>query len=214
MSNFAAKEANQLAWLSMKLATEDLKIKDIFNYLLSSQVETHLDEFSAQLNNLVSESLELIESQLLTQDTIKLIKMLLRQPNGCMYLKIAKACSRLSSFVSRENGVVAVNLFHQTVQRKEYVKFSCTPVFNESGVFINELHQTIQEQDKFESGNMRLIRASDYIYEKTPVIVMPINTTCFNLTCVFNVSFSEHSLLVFCSERKVIVQCGDIEIDF
>ena len=137
----------------MKLATEDLKIKDIFNYLLSSQVEAHLDELSAQLNNLVSESLELIQSQLMNHDTIKLIKMLLRQPNGCMYLKIAKACSRVSSFVARENGVVAVNLFHQTVRRKEYIKFSCKPVFNESGVYINELHQTIKEQNKFESNS-------------------------------------------------------------
>ena len=61
---------------------------------------------------------------------------------------------------------------------------------------------------------MRLIRASDYIYEKTPVIVTPINTTCFNLTCVYNVSFSENSRLVSCSEREVIVRCGDIEMDF
>ena len=66
---------------------------------------------------------------------------------------------------------------------------------------------------KFESGNMRLIRASDYIYEKTPVIVTPINTTCFNLTCVHNVSFSENSRLVSCAEREVIVRCGNIEMD-
>ena len=135
----------------MKLATEDLKIKDVFNYLLSSQVETHLDEWSTQVNGLFSESLELVESQLNNLDTIGLIKMLLRQPSACMYLKITKFVSQISSFVAREKGVVAINLFHQTVRRKEYIKFNCQPFFNESGVYINELHQTIQEQNQFDS---------------------------------------------------------------
>ena len=141
----------------------------------------------------------------MNHDTIKLIKMLLRQPNPCMYLKIAKSCSRISSFVARENGVVAINLFHQTVRRKKYIKFNCKPVFNESGLYINELHQTIKEQNKFDSGKMRQIKASDYIYENTPVIVTPINNTCFNLTCIHNISFSEHSELVSCAKKEILV---------
>ena len=128
--------------------------------------------------------------------------MLLRQPSACMYLKITKSCSQISSFVAREKGVVAINLFYQTVRRKEYIKFNCQPFFNDSGVYINELHQTIQEQNQFDSEKMRKILASDYIYETTPVIVTPINNTCFNLTCVKNVSFSENSRLVSCLEKR------------
>ena len=103
--------------LNQKIMTEDLKIHDIFDYLVSSQVETHLDTVATQLNDLLGESLELVESQLLNQDTINILKLLLRQPNGCLYLKISKACTTVFSFVSREEGVLAINLFHQKVHK-------------------------------------------------------------------------------------------------
>ena len=63
--------------------TDDLKIRDIFDFLVSSQAEIHLDTVATQLNGLLGESLELVESQLLNQDTINILKLLLRQPNGC-----------------------------------------------------------------------------------------------------------------------------------
>ena len=66
------------------------KICDIFDFLVSSQVEIHLDTVATQLNGLLGESLELVESQLLNQDTINILKLLLRQPNGRPYLSLGR----------------------------------------------------------------------------------------------------------------------------
>ena len=91
LNSFASQETSQLSGLNQKIMAEDLKIHDIFDFLVSSQVEIHLDTVTTQLNGLLWESLDLVESQLLSQDTINILKLLLRQHNGCVYLKISNS---------------------------------------------------------------------------------------------------------------------------
>ena len=50
LNTFASKETNQLSWLNQKIMAEDLKIHDIFDFLVSGQVEIHLDTVATQLN--------------------------------------------------------------------------------------------------------------------------------------------------------------------
>ena len=61
---------------------------------------------------------------------------------------------------------------------------------------------------------MRRIETMDYIYEKVPIIVTPVNGSCFTLHCIQNVSFSEKGKLEFCTEKQVLIRCDEIEIDF
>ena len=214
LNSFASQETSQLSGLNQKIMAEDLKIHDIFDFLVSSQVEIHLDTVTTQLNGLLWESLDLVESQLLSQDTINILKLLLRQHNGCVYLKILNSCSRISSFILRMDGVLAINLFHQKVNKKDYLRFSCSPIFNDSGVFINSLHHTSQEKQNFWNDVMRRVENVDYIYDKVPVIVAPMNGSCFRLHCIENVSFSELGKLDFCTEKQVLGRCNEFELDF
>ena len=103
---FAGKETSQLAWLNRKIMDEDLKVMDIFDFLVASQIELHLTTMTTRLNTLVMESLELVESQLNKQDTMKLLKLLLKQYLGCIYLRVSAICSRISSFVPKSEGVL------------------------------------------------------------------------------------------------------------
>ena len=133
---FAGKETSQLAWLNRKIMNEDLKLMDIFDFLVASQIELHLTTMTTRLNTLVMESLELVESQLNNQDTIQILKLLLKQYLGCIYLKVSTSCSRISSFVPKSGGVMEIRLFHQRVVKKEYLRFICNPIFNSTGIFI------------------------------------------------------------------------------
>ena len=113
---FAGKESSQLAWLNRKIMDEDLKLMDIFDFLVASQIELHLTTMTTRLNTLIMESLELVESQLNGQDTIKILKLLLKQYLGCVYLRVSNSCSRISSFIPKSNGVLEIRLFHQKVE--------------------------------------------------------------------------------------------------
>ena len=107
-----------------------------------------------------------------------------------------------------------IRLFHQRVVKKEYVRFICNPVFNSSGVFINELHHSSKEKSSFKNDTIRLVRNTDFIYEQVPLIVVPVNLSCFELFCVENVSFSEGGRLEFCNKREKLVRCGEFLLDF
>ena len=214
LNSFASQETSQLSWLNQKIMAEDLKIHDIFDFLVSSQVEIHMDTVTTQLNCLLGESLELVESQLLNQVTINILKLLWRQHNDSVYLKISNSCSRVSSFIPRLDGVLAINLFHQKVNKKDFLRFSCSPMFNASGVFINSLHHTSREKQNFRNNVMRRVESGDYIYDKVPVIVAPLNGSCFRIHCIQNVSYSEHGKLDFCTEKQVLTRCNEFELDF
>ena len=160
------------------------------------------------------ESLELVESQLNGQDTMNILKLLLNQYTGCVYLKVSNSCSRISSFIPKLDGVLAISLFHQKVTRREYLHFICNPIFNDTGVFINALHHTSQERNEFKNDTMRQVEAGDFIYSKVPVIVVPVNRSCFQLHCIANVSFSELGKLEFCTKQQILIRCNEFLMDF
>ena len=58
------------------------------------------------------------------------------------------------------------------------------------------------------------MRNTDFIYEQVPLIVVPVNLSCFELFCVENVSFSEGGRLEFCNKRQKLVRCGEFLLDF
>ena len=130
---------------------DNLKLLDIFDFLVASQIELHLTTMTTRLNTLVMESLELVESQLDKQDTMKILKLLLKQYLGCIYLRVSNSCSRISSFVPKSNGVLEIRLFHQKVIKKEYLRFICNPFFNSTGVYINSLHHSSKEKSSFKN---------------------------------------------------------------
>ena len=165
---FAGKETTQLAWLNRKIINEDLKLMDIFDFLVASQIELHLTTMTTRLNTLVMESLELVESQLNVQDTMNILKLLLKQYSGCVYLRVSNSSSRISSFTPKSDGVLEIRLFHQKVTRKEYLRFICNPIFNSTGVYINTLHHSSKERNDFKNDTIRMVESTDFIYSKVP----------------------------------------------
>ena len=214
INSFAGREQSQMAWLNKRMMDENVKLMDIFDFLMASQIELQLDTMTTKLNTLLVESLELVESQLDNQDTVQIIKLLLKQYMGCKFLKVSASCSRVSSFVPKSGGVMEIRLFHQRVVKKEYIKFICNPVFNNSGVFINQLHHSVKEKSNIKNNTVRLVQDSDFIYKQVPLIVVPVNLSCFELHCVRNVSFSEDGRLEFCEREEKLIRCGKFLLDF
>ena len=58
------------------------------------------------------------------------------------------------------------------------------------------------------------MRNTDFIYEQVPLIVVPVNLSCFELYCVENVSFSEGERLEFCNKKERLVRCREFLLDF
>ena len=58
------------------------------------------------------------------------------------------------------------------------------------------------------------MKDSDFIYKQVPLIVVPVNLSCFELHCVRNVSFSEDGRLEFCEREEKLIRCGKFLLDF
>ena len=58
------------------------------------------------------------------------------------------------------------------------------------------------------------MESTDFIYSQVPLIVVPLNISCFELFCIENVSFSESGRLEFCNKRQILVRCGEFLLDF